>query len=104
MAVAGRPERSGDMSEPAVALTVLALLLAGLPSLLAPVVPETDEEPVVVGVPETVQTICAPAATEAGGVGVHDVVRPAGKPVTAQLAEVAAKAGDAAFVQLNVPL
>jgi hypothetical protein len=101
--VAGKPDKSGVMSEPAVAMTVEAVLLAELPSLVALVVPLTVDDPVAVGVPETVQTICAPAATEVGGVGVHDVVRPAGRPLTAQVALVAASAGEPAFEQVKVP-
>lgn len=104
VAVAGRPDRFGVMSEPAVAMMVVAVLLAGLPSLLAPVTPLMVDEPVVVGVPETVQTICAPGVTEAGGVGVHDVVSPAGSPLTAQMALVAASAGEPALEHVKVPV
>ena len=57
------------MSEPVAPIVAVAVLLAGLPSLVAPVVPVSVDEPVVVGVPETVQVILAPAATEVGGVG-----------------------------------
>lgn len=92
------------MSEPVVVSVVVAVLLPLLPSLVAPVVPFTVETATVVGVPVTVQRICVPGATEAGGAGVHEAVRPAGKPVTPQLAAVAVTAGAAAFLQTNVPL
>ena len=92
------------MSEPAVARTVEAVLLAGLPSLDAPVVPVTVDDPVVVGVPETVHVILAPAANAAGGVGAHDVVRPGGRPVTAHDAFGAANAGAPAFEHVNEPV
>jgi hypothetical protein len=104
VAVVGRPERSGVMSEPLAASTVVAVLFAVFGSFVAPVVPVTVDELGVVGVPETVHVIAAPGATEAGGTGEHAVVRPAGKPVTAQLAAVAAIAGAAAFEQVNVPV
>ena len=71
MADAGRPERSGTMSEPVAPMVAVPVLLATLPSLVAPVVPVNVDEPVVVGVPETVQVILAPAATDVGGVGAH---------------------------------
>ena len=57
------------MSEPVAPIVAVAVLLAALPSLVALVVPDSVDEPVVVGVPETVQVILAPAATEVGGVG-----------------------------------
>jgi hypothetical protein len=102
--VRGRPERSGTMSEPLAASTVVAMLLAVFGSFDAPVVPLTVEELGAVGVPETVHVIVAPGATVVGGVGEHDVVSPEGKPVTPQLAAVAATAGAAAFEQVNVPV
>ena len=92
------------MSEPVAPSVVVAVLLARLPSLVAPVVPFSVLEPVVVGVPETVQVILAPGATDVGGTGAHVEVRPAGKPVTAQAALVAVTAGAAAFVHVKVPL
>jgi hypothetical protein len=95
---------SGVMSEPVVVSVVTAVLLVLLPSLVAPVVPLTVDVPGVVGVPVTVQRICALGATDAGGLGVQDVERPAGKPVTAQLAAVAVMSGDAPFLQTKVPL
>ena len=61
-------------------------------------------QPVLTGVPETVHVILAPAATLAGGVGEHDVLRPVGKPLRAQAALVAVAVAAAAFVQLKVPL
>ena len=57
------------MSEPVAPIVAVAVLLAALPSLVALVGPDSVDEPVVVGVPETVQVILAPAATEVGGVG-----------------------------------
>jgi hypothetical protein len=104
VAVVGSPVRSGTMSEPLVASTVVAVLLAVFGSFAAPVVPVTAEELGAVGVPETVHVIEAPGATDAGGTGEHVVVRPAGKPVMPQLAAVAAIAGAAAFEQVNVPV
>jgi hypothetical protein len=104
VAVAGKPDRSGVISEPVVVSVAVAVLLAATGSFVAPVVPLTVEIAGVVGVPVTVQRICAPGTTVDGGTGVHDVVRPAGRPVTAQLAAVAATAGAAAFLQTNVPL
>ena len=85
-------------------IDAVAVLLAALPSLVAPVVPERAAVPTVVGVPETVHVIDAPAATAVGGEGTHDVVRPAGKPLTAHVAAVAPSAGAAALEQVNVPL
>jgi hypothetical protein len=104
VAVVGRPDRSGVMSDPVVVSVAVAVLLAALESLVAPVVPLTVETAGVVGVPVTVQTICAPGATDDGGTGEHDVERPAGKPVTAQLAAVAVTAGAAAFLHVKEPL
>ena len=92
------------MSEPVVVINAPAVLLAALPSLVAPVVPVNVLEPTVVGVPDTVQVTVAPAATVAGTVGEHDVVSPGGRPLTAHDAVVALTAGAAALVQLNVPL
>jgi hypothetical protein len=104
VAVAGKPDRSGVMSEPVVVNVAVAVLLATMGSFVAPVVPLTVETAGVVGVPVTVQRICAPGATVAGGTGAHDVVKPAGRPATAQVAAVAEMAGAAAFLQTNVPL
>lgn len=87
-----------------MASVVLAVLLAVLGSFAAPVVPLTTDEPGVVGVPVTEQLMLAPGATVTGGVGVHDAVRPAGKPVTPQAADVVATAGEAALVQVKVPV
>ena len=104
VAVAGRPVKSGTISEAVVVNVAVAVLLAALPSLVAPVVPVNVDEPGEVGVPETVQVIAPPAATVAGGVGVHDVLRPAGRPDSAHDAEVAVREGAAAFVHVKVPL
>ena len=79
------------------------VLFGILPSLDAPVEPVNVLVPGVVGVPETVQLIEAPGATLAGGVGEQDVVRPAGSPLTVQLAPTAATSGDAPFAHVNVP-
>jgi hypothetical protein len=103
VAVAGKPLRSGTISEPVVVIDFDAVLFATIGSLLAPVVPLIVEAPGVVGVPETVHVMAALGATVLGGVGVHDVISPAGSPLTAHAALVAAIAGDAAFVQVNVP-
>jgi uncharacterized membrane protein YdfJ with MMPL/SSD domain len=92
------------MSEPVAVNVAVAVLLAVFGSLLAPVVPLTVEAAGVVGVPVTVQRICAPGATVAGGTGVHDAVSPAGRPATAQVAAVADIAGAAAFLHTKVPL
>jgi hypothetical protein len=87
-----------------VVKVAVAVLFEVFGSLVAPVEPLSVETAGVVGVPLTVQRICAPGATVAGGTGEHDVVRPAGSPVTAQLAAVAETAGAAAFLQKKVPL
>ena len=104
VAVAGKPERSGVMSEPVIASAVVAVLLAALGSLEAPVVPVSVAFPTAVGVPETVHTIDAPAATVTGGEGTHVVINPTGNPLIAQVAPAAARAGEAAFEHVNVPL
>jgi hypothetical protein len=92
------------MSEPVTVSEAVAVLLTALGSLPAPVEPERVEVPTAVGVPETVQVIAAPGASDAAGtVGEHVVDRPAGRPVTAQAAPVAADAGAAALVQVNEP-
>lgn len=69
IAVVGRADRSGVMSEPTAPIVTVAVLLAGLPSLVAPVVPAIVLDPTAVGVPETVQVILAPGATVVGGIG-----------------------------------
>jgi hypothetical protein len=104
VAVAGSPERSGTMSEPLAASTVVAVLFAVFGSFDAPVVPVTVDVDGVVGVPVTEHVIVAAGATVVGGTGEHVAVRPAGKPVTPQAAAVAATAGAAAFEQVNVPV
>ena len=83
-----------------IAIDVDALLFEGLPSLDAPVVPATGVVPVAVGVPVTVQTIDAPGATDAGGVGEHDATRPAGSAPTEHVALVAVKVEALEFVQV----
>lgn len=104
VAVAGKPERSGTISEPVTAIVVEAVLLLVFGSLVADVVPATVWVPTVVGVPDTVQAIVPPGATDVGGTGTHTWLRPAGKPVTAHVAAVAAIAGAAALEHENVPL
>ena len=88
------------MSELLATMVVVAVLFVELPSLVAPVVPLTTELPDVVGVPETVQVMLAPAATAAGVAGTQTVESPAGKPLTAHVAAVAAKMGAAPFEQV----
>ena len=104
VAVAGKADKSATISAPVVVIVVDAVLLAALPSLLALVVPLRVDAPTVVGVPETVQVIFAPAATVTGGVGAQTTVKPAGRPATVQVAAVALKAGAAALEQVKVPL
>jgi hypothetical protein len=106
VAAAGNPVRFGVMSAPVTAILVVAVLLAAFGSLVAPVNPDTVEEPSAVGVPETVHVITPLAAkgVTVGTVGAQTVERPAGRPVTEHKALVAASAGDAALVQVNVPL
>lgn len=87
-----------------MAIDVAAELFAVFGSLEAPVVPLTGLVPDVVGVPVTVQTMLAPAATVAGGVGVHDVLNPAGSPLTEQAADVALIEALDEFVQVKLPL
>jgi hypothetical protein len=107
------PAKDGTMSEPAVIMELVAVLLPPLvapplPSLVAPVVNVNAEAPNAVGVPETVQVITAPTATVAavGTAGEHEVFKPAGKPAIAQVvfALAGAVAAGAVLVQVNVPL
>lgn len=102
-AVAGRPERFGCMSEPEIVSVPVSELFPVLKSFEAIVRPLSGNDPVAVGVPETVQTIEAPGATVAGVVGEQVDVRPAGKPETLQRTFVAAIDGALAFVQVKVP-
>lgn len=83
-----------------IASVAIAELLAALSSFVAPVVPLSVELPAAVGVPETVQSIEAPAATVVGVEGAHDAVKPAGSPLIAHDAAVAATAGALAFEQV----
>lgn len=98
VAVAGNPDRSGLMSEPFTLNDAVAVLFGRLRSFVAPVVPVSVTVPAVVGVPDTVHVIAAPGLTVVGGVGVQLDVRPAGSPVIAHVAAVAARNGEAAFV------
>jgi hypothetical protein len=100
VAVAGKPDKSGNMSAPVTASVVIAVLLVAFGSFDAPVVPVSVDVPTVVGVPETVQVIEPPAATVTGVAGEHNAVRPAGSVAMAQVAAVAATAGDAALVHV----
>jgi hypothetical protein len=101
------------MSEPVVAMELVTLLLPvlpvpPLPSLVAPVVSVSGELLTAVGMPVTVQVITAPIATVAavGTVGLHTGVKPAGKPVIAQVAPIlaASVAPGAVLVQVKVPV
>ena len=104
MAVAGKPLRSGVISEPVVLMDAMAELFAAFGSLLAPVVPVSGLVAPAVGVPETVHVIDAPAATLIGcGPGAQEYVKPAGKPEMAQVAAVAVTSGAPPFEHVNVP-
>ena len=98
------------MSEPVVPIVVVAVLLPPVPvppfvSFVAPVVAVTVTDPEVVGVPETEHEMLAPAATVAGGVGVHvPTVTPAGSPVMLHDALSALEVAVAELVQSTVPL
>lgn len=91
------------MSEPVTLSVAVAVLFAGVASLLAPVVPVNVELPGVVGVPETVHVIVAPGATLTGGTGEQTVVKPAGSPAMAHVAPVAVISGAAPFEHVKVP-
>lgn len=81
------------------------MVVPPLTSLVAPVVAVTVLEPGAVGVPETGQEMLAPAATVAGGVGVHaPTVTPGGKPETVQVALIALAEAETLLVHLSVPL
>ena len=100
----GNPDTSGVISEPVNVIVVVAVLLAELPSLVAPVVPVRFAVAAAIGVPETVHVITPLGASVAGLLGEHTVVSPAGKPATAHVGDVAASAGATALVHVNVPL
>ena len=87
-----------------MAMELVAELLLGLPSLLALVVPLIGVVPPVVGVPETVHVTMPPAGTVVGSAGEQLEVKPAGSVPAEQEATVAARAGDGAFEQVNVPV
>ena len=70
-------------------MVVLAELFVVSPSLVAEVVTVTLLLPDVVGEPDTVQVIDAPIARFVGGTGEQEAVKPAGKPLIEQVAEVA---------------
>jgi hypothetical protein len=97
------------MSEPATATACVAVLLPPpvvppLVSFVAPVATVTVLEPVAVGVPDTAQEMLAPAATVAGGVGVHrPTVTPGGRPEIAHDALVALAVAAALLVHFTVP-
>ena len=85
-----------------VVSVAVAVLLAGVMSLLAPVVPVTVTVPAVVGVPLIVHTMVAlTASVVCGEVGLHVAVRPAGRPVTSQVALLATAVP--LFLQVTVP-
>ena len=110
VAVAGSPLRSGAMSVPVTVSVANAELLPPVPvpplvSLVAPVVAVSEDDPTVVGVPVTGQEIVTPTAI--GGLGEQAPTdSPAGNPLSAQVAFVAAAVGavDALLVHLSVPL
>jgi hypothetical protein len=108
--VAGKPARLMVMSEPETATALFAVLLPPpvappLVSLVAPVATVTVEEPEAVGVPETGHEMLAPAATVAGGAGVHaPTVTPGGRPDTEHDAFVALAVAVVLLVHLIVPL
>ena len=97
------------MSEPVVVIGLVAVLLPAvvvppLESLLAPVETVTVVEPGAVGVPETGQEMLAPAATVAGGAGVHvPTVTPGGRPEMAHDADVALAVAALLLVHKIVP-
>ena len=97
------------MSEPLATMACVAWLLPPevvppLVSLVAPVASVTVLVPDVVGVPLTAHEMLAPAASVAGGVGVHaPTVTPAGKPAGEQVAAMALAVALALLVQRMVP-
>jgi hypothetical protein len=92
------------MSAPMMLSDACAVLLAAVTSLEAPVVPFSVTVPMAVGVPATVHVITPPGASGelVGTVGAQVVVRPAGRPVTPQMAALADTAGAGALEQVNV--
>ena len=103
--------KSAFGSSPTV-ICLVAVLLAGLLSLSAPVLPVTVTVPAVVGVPVTWQVTVSPTGTLLplvhaallGLIAQAPCVTPAGKSVTAQVAFVAAAVALALLVQVNVPV
>lgn len=99
------------MSGTVVVMSLVAVLLVALPSLVAPVVPATVTGPAVVGVPETEQvTVCPtgtlePAAQTAfeGLIVQAATVTPDGKPVTPHKVPTVASAVPT-LVQLKLPV
>jgi hypothetical protein len=76
-----------------------------LVSFVAPVTTDTVAGPDAVGVPDTAHEMLAPAATVAGGVGVHvPTVTPGGRPEIAHVALPALAVAAALLVHLTVPL
>ena len=98
------------MSEPDTATALVVVLLPAEPvpplvSLIAPVAAVTVTEPAAVGVPLTGHVMLAPAATVAGGTGLHvPTETPAGRPEIAQVALIAEAVAVALLVHLIVPL
>ena len=109
VAVAGKPVRSGTMSEPVVVRVAVAVLLPPVvvppfESLVAPVVAVSVFAPTAVGVPLTGQEMLEPATTVAGVAGVHvPTVTPGGRPASEQDALVALAVAVALLVHLRVP-
>jgi hypothetical protein len=97
------------MSEPETATACVAVLLPPpvappFVSFVAPVATETVDAPEAVGVPATVHEMLAPAATDAGGVGVHvPTDTPGGNPEIAHVALVALAVAAALLVHFTVP-
>ena len=104
VAVAGSPLRSGAMSAPVVVMEPAAVLLAGLPSFPALVVPLSSDVATAVGVPETVQVIDAPGTRLIRWLGTHVYVKPAGSPLRAHVGTNAVINGAAPLEHENVPL
>ena len=89
----------------AVAVLLPPLVVPPFASLVAPVVAVRVLAPTAVGVPLTRQEMLEPAATVAGGAGVHvPTVTPAGRPASEQVALVALAVAVALFVHFSVPL
>lgn len=105
LAVAGKPDKSGTISDCCTTNEAVAVLFGKLRSLVALVVPVTVTVPAAVGVPETVHVIAEPGVTiAAGDVGEQTLDNPAGNPLMAQVAAVASIYGAAALEHVYVPV